>query len=155
MIKRVLRVILNFANVRLNYPRISNGRYLLILRDEKLAKSQIPDSVTFNTMSGNISVGRNTVFGEGVQVLTGKHLTIFDIDTDINRLHEVPDGGRDISIGDNCYIGGNAIIIGPLRIGDFAVIGAGAVVTKDVPEKCFVAGNPARIIKQITNEEQS
>ena len=52
-------------------------------------------------------------------------------------------------IGNNVYIGTNAIIIGPVRIGDNAVIGAGAVVTHDVPDGATVVGNPARIIKRM------
>lgn len=54
-----------------------------------------------------------------------------------------------IFIGDNCYIGTNVTILGPVRIGNNVVIGAGAVVTKDIPDNCVVAGNPATIIKRL------
>ena len=60
--------------------------------------------------------------------------------------HSVPQG-LDIKIGRNCYIGSHAIIVGPLTIGDGAMICAGAVVTQDVPVNAFVAGNPARIFR--------
>lgn len=51
-------------------------------------------------------------------------------------------------IGDNCYFGTGAIVMGPVKIGDNVTVGAGAVVTKDIPDNCVVAGNPARIISQ-------
>lgn len=50
-------------------------------------------------------------------------------------------------IGDNCYIGAGSIIMTPIRIGNNVTIGAGSVVTKDIPDNCIVAGNPAKIIK--------
>lgn len=51
-------------------------------------------------------------------------------------------------IGKRCFIGSNAIVMCGVRIGDEVVVGSGAIVTKDVPSNCIVAGNPARIIKE-------
>lgn len=51
-------------------------------------------------------------------------------------------------IGDNCVIGINSIILPGVNIGSHVVIGAGAVVTKDIPSHCIVAGNPAKIIRE-------
>lgn len=53
-----------------------------------------------------------------------------------------------IYIGDNCYIGTGSTILGPVRIGSNVTIGAGSIVTKDIPDNCVVAGNPAKIIKR-------
>jgi acetyltransferase-like isoleucine patch superfamily enzyme len=80
-------------------------------------------------------------------VLTGKHLNIKEASEQGLPLHTVPLSGRDIFIGKNCKIGSGAIILGCVTIGDYAVIGAGAVVTKDVPERAFVAGVPAKLVK--------
>ena len=55
---------------------------------------------------------------------------------------------RDTRIGKRYFIGANAIIMCGVRIGDNVVVGSGAIVTKDVPSGCIVAGNPAKIIKE-------
>jgi acetyltransferase-like isoleucine patch superfamily enzyme len=117
--------------------------------DPAAARRHIPRSVYFNTRSGRIEIGRQTVFGEHVMVLTGKHASIKDARNLGVPLHHVPEGGRDIIIGNGCYIGSGAILIGPLKVGDHAVIGAGAVVTRDVPAESFVGGNPARVISML------
>jgi acetyltransferase-like isoleucine patch superfamily enzyme len=93
------------------------------------------------------------VFGEDVKVLTGKHVNFKESEILGVPLHFVPESGREISIGEGCYIGSGAIIIGPVTIGDYSVIGAGAVVTKSLPGKVFAAGNPARIIKDLSQSD--
>lgn len=55
-----------------------------------------------------------------------------------------------IFVGDNCYIGTGTTILGPVKIGNSVTIGAGSVVTRDIPDNCIVAGNPAQIIKYTT-----
>ena len=52
----------------------------------------------------------------------------------------------DINVGDNCYVGTGAIIIGPVTIGNNVTIGASALVNKDIPDNAIVAGNPAKVI---------
>ena len=59
----------------------------------------------------------------------------------------VKDIKTDTKIGEKCFIGANAIIMPGVTIGDFVIVGSGAVVTKDVPSGCIVAGNPARVIR--------
>jgi len=54
----------------------------------------------------------------------------------------------DTFVGKQCFIGANAIVMCGVHIGDNVVVGSGAVVTKDVPSNCIVAGNPAKIIKE-------
>jgi acetyltransferase-like isoleucine patch superfamily enzyme len=128
---------------------IAAGRHELIFRgDHDKVTHQVPGSCYFNTASGKITVGENTVFGENVMILTGKHLNIEEASESSLDLHAVPENGRDVIIGCGCYIGSGAIIIGPVQIGDFSVIGAGSIVTKNVPHKTFYAGNPARMIRK-------
>lgn len=56
-----------------------------------------------------------------------------------------------VIIGDNVWIGGDATILPGVTIGDNVVIGAGSVVTKDIPSNVVIAGNPAKIIKTLSN----
>lgn len=85
---------------------------------------------------GRCRIGKNCVIGQGA-TLGGK-----------SGWYEVP------VLGDNVYVAAGARIIGPVVIGDNAMIGANAVVVKDVPANCVVAGVPAKIIREnITAEE--
>jgi galactoside O-acetyltransferase len=102
----------------------------------------------FNLSSGNISVGNHTLFSHNVHVLTGFHRfyngTLAKLQE--NSPKEVPDSGYDIIIGSGCFIGANAIILKGVTIGDNTIIGAGSVVTKDIPSNVFAAGVPAIVI---------
>lgn len=136
--------------IKVNRPGYAYGQYPLIFDGgEEQIRHQTPASVFFNTRSGSIHVGKNTVFGEDVKVLTGKHMNIEEASFHGVALHYVPDEGRDIEIGSGCYIGSGAIIIGPVTIGDFAVIGAGSVVTKNIPAYTFAAGVPAKAVRSL------
>lgn len=66
---------------------------------------------------------------------------------DLRRREEF---GKPVEIGLDLWVGGAAIILPEVRIGSRAVIGAGSVVTRDVPEGGFAAGNPCRVIREIT-----
>ena len=61
---------------------------------------------------------------------------------------------KDTYIGKRCFIGANAIVMCGISIGDEVIVGAGAIVTKDVPSHCIVAGNPAKIIKTDINTKK-
>ncbi|MHB1116083.1 acyltransferase [Sideroxydans sp.] len=128
-----------------------SGQYPLDVADgPEMARHHIPKSVYFNTRSGRISVGKNVIFGEDVKVLTGKHMNIEEANVAGVSLHHVPEGRRDIIIEEGCYIGSGAIIVGPVMIGNHSVIGAGAVVTRDVPPQTFVAGVPAKVVRTLS-----
>ena len=62
--------------------------------------------------------------------------------------------GKEVVIGDNVWIGGNAVICPGVHIGDNVVVGAGSVVTKDIPDWSIAAGNPCRVIRMITDEDR-
>ncbi len=62
--------------------------------------------------------------------------------------------GIEVSIGDNVWIGGNTVILPGVHIGNNVVVGAGSVVTKDIPDWSLAAGNPCRVIRQITEEDK-
>ena len=62
--------------------------------------------------------------------------------------------GISVTIGDNVWIGGNTVICPGVHIGSNTVIGAGSVVTKDIPDWCIAAGNPCKVIRTITEEDK-
>lgn len=66
-----------------------------------------------------------------------------------------PESGRPITIGPDCWIGGNVIILPGVTIGKGVTVGAGSVVTKDVPDYVVVVGNPARVIKSVEVSERA
>lgn len=100
----------------------------------------------FNTVSGRIEVGDYTFAGHNVSLLTGTH----DYrKADRARMDSAPRQNRDIIVGRGVWIGSNAVIVGPCRIGNNSVIAAGAIVTDDVPANVIVAGVPAKIIRHL------
>lgn len=68
-----------------------------------------------------------------------------------NSLYEY---GKPVTIGDNVWIGGNTVICPGVQVGNNVVIGAGSVVTKDLPDWCIAAGNPCRVIRKITDADK-
>jgi maltose O-acetyltransferase len=86
-----------------------------------------------------VTIGAGTQIGPGVQIYTADH------PRDAAGRRAGKEFGRPIGIGRNVWIGGGAIILPGVTIGDDAIIGAGSVVTRDVPAGITVLGNPARI----------
>jgi maltose O-acetyltransferase len=89
-----------------------------------------------------IRIGDFTLFGPAVQIYTPMH----PFDAALRRKEEY---GKPVEIGSDVWVGGGAIILPGVRIGSRAVIGAGSVVTRDVPDGVFAAGNPCRVIRDI------
>ena len=101
----------------------------------------------FNLSSGEITVEEYAFFGHGVAILTGTHdITVFDRERQVG----VPKRGRDVVIGRGAWISTNALVLGPCRIGEHAVVAAGSLVRADVPPYTVVGGVPARVLSTIT-----
>jgi maltose O-acetyltransferase len=92
-----------------------------------------------------IIIGDDFQCGPGVQLLTPEH-PLDAVERKAGR-----ESARPIRIGNDVWLGGGAIVLAGVTIGDRAIVGAGAVVTKDVPTDVVVAGNPARIIKTLVS----
>jgi maltose O-acetyltransferase len=90
-----------------------------------------------------IVIGDDVQFGPAVQVYTAHH----PLDAATRR--EGLESASPVSIGDNVWVGGAAVICPGVEIGDDAVIGAGSVVTRNVPAGAIVAGNPARVLREV------
>jgi len=92
----------------------------------------------------------------GDDCLIGPHTCIFAINHPLNPEKRKTGiaKGAEVHIGNTVWIGGNCTILPGVTIGDNAVIAAGSVVTKDVPANAVVAGNPARVVKYVTDESK-
>jgi maltose O-acetyltransferase len=90
-----------------------------------------------------VTIGDHVLFGPAVQVYTAMH------PLEAGERRSGIESGRPVTIEDDVWIGGGAIILPGVRIGARSVIGAGSVVTRDIPPDVFAAGNPCRIIRPI------
>lgn len=90
-----------------------------------------------------VRIGSRTMFGPNVQLYTATH--------PMNHKERASglEFAKPISIGDDVWMGGNTVVCPGVSIGDRTVIGAGSVVTKDIPSDVFAAGNPCRVIRKI------
>ena len=95
-----------------------------------------------------VTIGDNCQFAPNVSIYTAGHPVHPD---SRNSLYEY---GIGVSIGDNVWIGGSTVILPGVHIGSNTVIGAGSVVTKDIPDWVVAAGNPCKVIRKITEEDR-
>lgn len=108
----------------------------------------IGDKVFFNFNCvvldvAHVRIGSRVLFGPNVQIYAATHpMSAAERRTGLEL-------GKEIEIGDDVWVGGSAVICPGVRIGARSVIGAGSVVTKDIPEGVFAAGNPCRVLREI------
>lgn len=95
-----------------------------------------------------VKIGDNCQLAPNVAIYTAGHPVHPEIR---NTMYEY---GIEVVIGDNVWIGGNSVICPGVHIGNNTVIGAGSVVTKDIPDWCIAAGNPCRVIRPITDADR-
>jgi acetyltransferase-like isoleucine patch superfamily enzyme len=115
------------------------------------SRLRIPDTAVvnnalFNLSGGTVTLGEYAFFGHDVAVLTGTH----DIDRfGRDRQLAFPRAGRDVVIGEGVWLASHVLVLGPVSIGEHAVVAAGSLVREDVEPYTVVAGRPAKIVKQI------
>lgn len=96
----------------------------------------------FISVRGNVKIGDSAIFGPGVKLFSENHIF-----TDRNTPIYLQGASRQgIEIGEDCWIGANAVILDGVKIGKGCVIAAGAVVNKDIPDYSIAGGVPAKII---------
>lgn len=100
----------------------------------------------FQSEHGTISIGDHVMFGPGVNIHGGNHDIVLGPTPMKSRTKRMGDDGE-VRIGNDVWVGANAIILANVTVGDGAVIAAGAVVTRDVPPLAVVGGIPARILR--------
>ncbi|MCQ2445942.1 MAG: sugar O-acetyltransferase [Clostridia bacterium] len=103
-----------------------------------------------------VTIGNDCNFGPGVTIVTPVHPML----PDARRLVYKPVGtpvrmcyAEPVHIGNDCWFGANVVVCPGVTIGDGCVIGAGAVVTRDIPAGSFAAGNPARVIRTLSEAD--
>ena len=97
---------------------------------------------------GKITIGNNVLFGPNVGIYTAGH------PIHPESRNSAFEYGISIAIGDNVWIGGSCCVLPGVKIGNNVVIGAGSVVTKDIPDNVCAAGNPCRVIREITDADR-
>lgn len=95
-----------------------------------------------------VKIGDNCQMAPNVAIYTAGHPVY---PTTRNSAYEY---GKEITIGDNVWLGGSTVVCPGVHIGNNVVIGAGSVVTKDIPDWCIAAGNPCQVIRKITEADK-
>ena len=98
-----------------------------------------------NTIIGPVTIGSHVNLAQGITITALNH----NFDNPEKRIDEQGVSTTPVFLGDDIWIGANAVVLPGVSIGNHSVVAAGAVVTKDVPPHSLVAGVPAKIIKQI------
>ena len=103
-----------------------------------------------------VTIGEDCNFGPNVTIVTPVHPML----ADERRLLRCPDGSekrlcwaKPVRIGNDCWLGANVVVCPGVTVGDNCVIGAGSVVTRSIPANSFAAGNPCRVIREITEAD--
>lgn len=140
-------------------PTIAAYGTLILGSDCKLFATPFPARITV-APGAVVEIGDEAGINYGVEIYAAKSIkmgenamigdlvTIYDTD-----FHRIDEGSEPrvapITIGDNVWIGRAAMVLPGVTIGDHSIVAAGAVVTKDIPPRSIVAGNPARIVREV------
>ena len=103
-----------------------------------------------------VTVGERCNFGPNVTIVTPLHPLIADERKALLDADGAPRRlcwAKPVHIGNDCWFGANVVVCPGVSVGDGCVIGAGSVVTRDIPANSFAAGNPCRVIREITEAD--
>lgn len=92
---------------------------------------------------GLVTIGNRVLFGPFVSIFAATH------EVEVQSRRDGIEYAKPVSIGDDCWIGGNVTIMPGVTIGKGCTIGAGSVVTKDIPDFSVAVGSPARVVKKV------
>jgi acetyltransferase-like isoleucine patch superfamily enzyme len=130
--------------------------------------STVEDFCTVNNGVGDVSIGERSIIGIGNviigpvdignNVMLAQNIVVSGLNHGYEDISAPPKdqkvNTKPIQIKDNVWIGANCVITAGVTIGKHSVIGAGSVVTKDIPDYCVAVGNPARVIKKYNFQSQ-
>ena len=139
------------------YLKLKKGAQLLVRGEFKMmygSTIQIFENGTL-TVGGAyinsdtlIACRKNISIGDGVMIARGVKIYDTDYHKILDEQNNVLNPDAEVIINNHVWIGVNAVILKGVTIGEGSIVAAGAVVTNDVPERCMVAGNPARVIRE-------
>ena len=113
----------------------------------RIHETAVVNNALFNVSGGTVTVGKDAFFGHDVAILTGTH----DIEKfGRERQLAFPRSGRDVVIGEGVWLASHVLVLGPVTIGEHAVVAAGSLVRDDVEPYAVMAGRPAKLIKKLT-----
>jgi acetyltransferase-like isoleucine patch superfamily enzyme len=160
ILKKALRSIVVFPLKKLDFIDVYSARsffnnHPIIFGDPdriKIGKSVHLYNAILNTNSGRIIIEDYATIKPNSMLITGTH----DFSKkNLERRDAYPRNGHDIIIKKGAWVGPGAIVLGNVTIGENAVIGAGSIVTKSVEANCIAAGNPAKVIKRLSEGSSS
>ena len=151
-IERNVRIFSAFKNSIHIGTNVKIGSGTVISNYEKNSQIYIGDGTSIGWHNnfycqGGLDIGKNVLFASYVCILTSNH----KYSSAHIPIKEQGSSYAAVSIGDNCWIGYNVIILPGVSIGKHTVIGAGSIVTHDLPEHAVCAGNPCRVLHYINN----
>lgn len=118
----------------------------------RIHETAVVNNALFNVSGGTVTVGRDAFFGHDVAVLTGTH----DIEKfGRERQLAFPRSGRDVVIGEGVWLASHVLVLGPVTIGDHAVVAGGSLVREDVAPYTVVAGRPAKVVRTIPRPDEA
>ncbi|KUL86351.1 hypothetical protein ZTR_08572 [Talaromyces verruculosus] len=95
-----------------------------------------------------VRIGDRVKFGPNVSIFAATH------PTEVQARRDTPDYSKEVTIGNDCWIGGHTVVMPGVTIGDGVTIGASSVVTRDIPSYSIAVGSPARVIKRVESGEK-
>lgn len=135
----------NFA--RLGNDTIVNQQSRLVPRNMFLEDNVIIQSeVNFISYKGKLIIGKYSVISSGCIIVPSKHIPIVGVPFYYATKYHIGDEDDEINIKEDCWIGAGCILLPGITIGRGSIVGAGSVVTKDIPPYSIAVGSPARVI---------
>ncbi|KAM7199192.1 maltose O-acetyltransferase [Rhypophila sp. PSN 637] len=138
------------SRLLVDYPHVDGPIKMDYGFNVKLGKGVYVNSNSTWIDTCTITIGARTLIGPNCSFYSGTHPT----DPFLRNGVRGPELGKPIVVGEDCWFGGSCVVLPGVTIGRGVTIGAGSVVTKDVPDFVVVVGNPARIVKRLDVAEK-
>lgn len=157
------------------HTKISGGRYITIGNNTRIypySRLECFTNISGKTLNPRLQIGDNIIMGRNTTILCANEIVIgsncmfgsycfisdenHGMDPSSDKRYECqPLQLSNVIIGENCWIGEKVIILPGITIGDNSIVGAGSIVTRDIPPNTIAVGNPARVIKRFNYDTRT